>query len=250
MKKVQVNNLIFGESGVKICVPITGTDERQILNDIENLKDVDFDLIELRIDYYEHVEDFNKVGLLLENIRKSYYKPILFTFRTKKEGGTHELSEEKYFALNHFAVNTGLIDLVDIELFSSEENIKNIIDFSHEKNVKIVMSNHDFNKTPAREEIVNRLVKMQGYDADITKIAVMPNCEEDVLTLLSATLEMKKEKGDRPFITISMGSLGAVTRLTGELFGSCLTFVSLDKSSAPGQINVRNARGMLNILSI
>ena len=92
MKKVQVNNLIFGESGVKICVPITGTDERQILNDIENLKDVDFDLIELRIDYYENVEDFNKVGLLLENIRKSYYKPILFTFRTKKEGGTHELS--------------------------------------------------------------------------------------------------------------------------------------------------------------
>ncbi len=250
MKKVQVNNLIFGESGVKICVPITGTDEKQILNDIEKLKDVDFDLIELRIDYYEHVEDFNKVGLLLENIRKSYYKPILFTFRTKKEGGTHEFSEEKYFALNYFAVNTGLIDLVDIELFSSEENIKNIITLAHEKNIKVVMSNHDFNKTPAREEIVNRLVKMQGYDADITKIAVMPNCEEDVLTLLFATLEIKKEKGDRPFITISMGSLGAVTRLTGELFGSCLTFASLDKSSAPGQINVRNAREMLNILSI
>lgn len=250
MKKVQVNNLIFGEYGTKICVPITGTNEKQILTDIENLRNIDFDLIELRIDYYEHVEDFDRVRLLLDDIRKSYYKPILFTFRTKNEGGMHELPEDKYFALNHFIVNSGLIDLMDIELFSSEENIKNIIAFAHKKNVKVVMSNHDFNKTPAKEDIVNRLVKMQDYDADITKIAVMPNCEEDVLTLLTATLEMKKEKGDRPFIAMSMGSLGVVTRLTGELFGSCLTFAALDKTSAPGQINVKNARELLNLLSV
>lgn len=250
MKKVQIRNLILDESGTKICVPLTGANEKQILRDIEILKDIDFDLIELRIDYYEHVEDFNKVVLLLENVRKSYYKPILFTFRTKKEGGMHELPEERYFTLNRFIVNSGLIDLIDIELSGSEDNIKDIIDFAHEKNVKVMMSNHDFSKTPSKEEIVNRFVKMQNYDADITKVAVMPNCEKDVLTLMAAALEMKKEKGDRPFVALSMGSFGSVTRLAGNLLGSCLTFAALDKASAPGQINVKGAREILNILGM
>ncbi len=142
------------------------------------------------------------------------------------------------------------MDLVDIELLRNEEQIKNTISLAKNKDVKVIMSNHDFSKTPSKEEIVSRLVKMQEYDADITKIAVMPNCEEDVLTLMAATLEMKKEKGDRPFITMSMGSLGVVSRLTGQLFGSCLTFASLNSSSAPGQINVKKAREILNTLSI
>lgn len=250
MKNVQVNNLIFGESGAKICVPVTGTDEKQILSDIDKLKDVDFDLIELRIDYYEHVRDLDNVLLLLKNIRKTYHRTLLFTFRTKKEGGVCELPEEEYFALNRIAAGCGLVDMIDIELFSSEEMVSNTVDFAHKKNVKVIMSNHDFNKTPSKEEIVSRLMRMQDYNADITKIAVMPNCEEDVLTLLSASLEMKKEKGDRPFIAISMGPLGAVTRITGELSGSCLTFASLNNSSAPGQINVKNARELLKLFSI
>ena len=91
---------------------------------------------------------------------------------------------------------------------------------------------------------------MQEYGADITKIAVMPHSEQDVLTLLSATLEMKKTKGDRPFIAISMGSLGAISRLASELFGSSMTFASLNEGSAPGQISINNMRDILNILHI
>ena len=250
MKKVQIKDLILNDGYTKICVPLTGTNTLQILSDIENLNDVDFDLIELRIDYYEFVEDFSSVKQLLEQIKESYFKPILFTFRTKKEGGMHEMSEENYFKLNQFAVESGMIDLIDIELFSSEDKTKELVTLAHEKNVKVIMSNHDFSKTPTKEEIVNRLVKMQHYDADITKIAVMPKCEEDVLTLMAATLEMKKEKGDRPFVTMSMGSLGVITRLTGELFGSCITFAALNKASAPGQINVKNAREILNMFRI
>jgi 3-dehydroquinate dehydratase-1 len=250
MNYVQVNDLIFKEGNPKICVPLTGITDYQVLNDLKTLKFFDYDLVELRIDYYENVEDFSKVIDLLKKIRKNYTKPLLFTFRTKDEGGMHEMSEEKYFSLNQHIIESGLIDLVDIELLRNEELIKGTISLAKNKDVKVIMSNHDFSKTPSKEEIVSRLVKMQEYDADITKIAVMPNCEEDVLTLMAATLEMKKEKGDRPFITMSMGSLGVVSRLTGQLFGSCLTFASLNKSSAPGQINVKYAREILNSLSI
>ena len=247
MKKLQVKNVIFNDGAPKIWIPLTGVNESQILNEVDNLKTVDYDLAELRIDFFENVNDFSQVKKRLENIRKIYLKPLLFTFRTKKEGGIRDMSEESYFKLNYNAIESGLIDLVDVELYSTDERIKEIIQFAKENNVKVIMSNHDFFKTPPKEEIIRRLVKMQEYGADITKIAVMPNSEEDVLTLLSATLEMKKEKGDRPCVTMSMGSLGVVTRLTGELFGSCMTFAAVKNSSAPGQINAKNTREILNL---
>ena len=250
MKRVQVNNIIFGESGTKICVPLIGASDKQILSDIEKLNDYDFDLIELRTDCYERIEYFSDVRLLLENIRKIYSGTILFTFRTKNEGGMRELSEEKYFELYNYIIGSKLIDLIDVELFRQEKYIKKTIASAHEKGVRVLMSSHDFIKTPSADEIVKRLVMMQEYDADITKIAVMANCEEDVLTLLSASLEMKKEKADRPFVALSMGPLGIVTRLSGELFGSCLTFAALNAPSAPGQINAGNARKILNMLSM
>ncbi|HAQ41108.1 MAG TPA: type I 3-dehydroquinate dehydratase [Clostridiales bacterium] len=250
LKKVWVRDLIFGDIKPKICVPITGTSENQILKDIEDLKSADYDLIELRIDYYEHVENLNMVGKLLEQIRKSCDKAVLFTCRSMEEGGIYKMTEKNYFALNRFAVESGLIDLIDIELFRSEEKIKDITVSAKQHGVKVLMSNHELSKTPSKDEIVDRLIKMQEYGADITKIAVMPNCEEDVLTLMASALKMKKEKADRPFIAISMGSLGAATRLTGELLGSCLTFAALNKPSAPGQINVKYARQLLNLLSL
>jgi len=247
VKKLQIKDVIFNDGTTKICIPLTGVNESQILNEIDSLKAVDYDLAELRIDFFENVNNSSQIKNLLENIRKIYFKPLLFTFRTKKEGGACDMSEENYFSLNRNAIESGLIDIVDIELFSTDEKIKETIKFAKKNNVKVIMSNHDFFKTPPKEEIIRRLIKMQEYGADITKIAVMPNSEEDVLTLLSATLEMKKEKGDRPCITMSMGSLGVVTRLTGELFGSCMTFAAVKNSSAPGQINAKNAREILNL---
>lgn len=248
MKTVQVKEVVFNEGAPKICVPLVGRTEEQILNEVEYLKDIDFDLAEFRVDFYEYVEDYSKVIELLSKIKTTYNKPLLFTFRTKKEGGEHEMSEDKYFALNYAAIKSGYIDLVDVELFSSETEIIKLIKIAKENNVKIIMSNHDFFKTPSKDELVNRLVKMQEYDADITKIAVMPKCEEDVLTLLSATLEMKNKNADRPCITMSMGSLGVISRLSCEIFGSCMTFAAARQVSAPGQINVSDARNILKLL--
>lgn len=94
------------------------------------------------------------------------------------------------------------------------------------------MSNHDFHKTPAAEEIVQRLRKMQELGADIPKIALMPQNKADVLTLLSATLEMQERYADRPIITMSMAKTGVISRLSGEVFGSAATFGAVKKASA------------------
>ena len=113
----------------------------------------------------------------------------LLTFRTSKEGGEKEISVSDYAALNIAAAQSGYVDLIDVEAFTGDDVVKTIIDAAHEAGVKVIASNHDFFKTPEKEEIIRRLRMMQDFGADIPKMAVMPTCKQDVLTLLSATLE-------------------------------------------------------------
>ena len=115
--------------------------------------------------------------------------------------------------------------------------------------MKVVASNHDFHKTPAQEEIVSRLKKMQELGADIPKIAVMPQNKKDVLTLLAATEEMATEYADRPIITMSMAGTGVISRLCGEVFGSALTFGAVGKASAPGQMGAEDLKTVLTLLN-
>lgn len=82
---------------------------------------------------------------------------------------------------------------MDVEAFTGDEVVRDIIESAHESGVVVVASNHDFEKTPEKDEIVRRLRKMQELGADIPKIAVMPQSRKDVLTLLSATEEMVSE---------------------------------------------------------
>ena len=110
------------------------------------------------------------------------------------------------------------------------------------------MSNHDFKKTLTYEQIIARLCNMQEYDADICKIALMPQNKEDVLTLLKATKDMTEKYADRPIVSMSMSKKGLISRIAGEVFGSCLTFGSASKASAPGQINARELDTILEII--
>ena len=143
---------------------------------------------------------------------------------------------------------SGYVDLIDVEAFTGEEIVKSMILEAHSYGVKVIASNHDFDATPEKDEIVRRLRMMQDYGADIPKMAVMPRNKQDVLTLLSATLEMSEQFADRPIITMSMAGTGVVSRLAGETFGSALTFGAATKASAPGQINVNELAQVLDII--
>jgi len=136
---------------------------------------------------------------------------------------------------------------VDIELSAGDTEVKSIISAAHKSGAVVICSNHDFEKTPAREEILSRLMQMDTLGADILKIAVMPQSSADVLTLLGATEEMSR-RTQRPLITMSMSAKGTVSRLCGEVFGSCLTFGTVDKASAPGQISAVQLKEILKLL--
>lgn len=246
---VQVRNIKLGEGIPKICVPLVGKTNEEIIEEAKFLKEVKFDLIEWRVDHYENVEDIEKVKEIVKALREEVGEAvILFTFRSKKEGGEKEVSTEYYAELNKQIAQTKLVDLVDVELFTGDEIVKDIVETAHNNGVKVVMSNHDFFKTPSKEEIISRLCKMQDLGADLPKIAVMPNNSEDVVTLLAATEEMHTKHANKPIITMSMGPLGLISRLSGETFGSALTFGAAKKASAPGQISVDKLALILEVM--
>ena len=140
------------------------------------------------------------------------------------------------------------VDLIDVEIFTGDDIVKKIIDGAHAAGVKVIVSNHDFFKTPAKADIIYRLRKMQDMNADIPKIAVMPQNKKDVLTLLAATEEMTTNYADRPIITMSMAGTGVISRLCGEVFGSSMTFGAAKKASAPGQMGVNDLNTVLGLL--
>ena len=173
MNSIKVRNLGIGAGIPKICVPIVGTDRTAILDAAKRIPGSAADLAEWRADWYEDIFDEQKTGKMLKELRMILGNmPILFTFRTAVE-----------VELNHQAAASGCVDLVDVELFTGDDAVRAVIDAAHRHGVKVIASNHDFHATPSKEEIIIRLIKMQELDADILKIAVMPQNSRDVLTL-------------------------------------------------------------------
>lgn len=249
MNTVQVKNVTIGEGLPKIIVPIVGQTKDEIIAAAKSFANVELDIVEWRVDWFEGVFDFDQVKDVAQALRDVLQDtPILFTFRTAKEGGEKAIEPDVYVALNQKMAQTGLVDLVDVEAFTGDDYVAQIIEVAHQNNVKVVASNHDFDKTPDQADIVSRLRKMQEQGADIPKIAVMPNNKKDVLTLLAATEEMATNYADRPIITMSMAGTGLISRLCGEVFGSAATFGAVGKVSAPGQMNAEDLNTILTLI--
>jgi 3-dehydroquinate dehydratase I len=248
-KTVTVRGITIGEGAPKICVPMVGETLTQLKEEAAFLETVDLDVIEWRVDFFEHVEEIEKVKEALKAIRAILLdKPLVFTFRSAKEGGEKEVSTAYYFELNKVIAESGLVDIVDVELFNEESDVKSLIETAHRNNVYVIISNHDFDKTPGKEEIISRLRKAQDLGGDLPKIAVMPRSSADVLILLDATNTMNEQYADRPIITMSMAGKGMISRLAGEVFGSALTFGAAKKASAPGQVPVTELRNILSLI--
>lgn len=249
MNQLKVRNLVLGEGMPKICVPIVGTSWEEIKEQAEEMVKLPVDFVEWRMDWYEKVTEESSVIDILGLLRQYLGDlPLLATFRTKQEGGMQEFSQQEYCALMNTVLTSGYIDLADVELFLGEKLVKELIKAAHRAGVFVVASNHDFFKTPTKEEMIRRLCKMQELGADVLKIAVMPNTNRDVLTLLETTVEMNEVYAKKPLITMAMSGIGMISRLSGECFGSAVTFGAARKASAPGQIGVEQLREILQIV--
>lgn len=246
---ITIRNTTFGEGIPKICIPIVAETTEKIISDAKALAGYNYDVVEWRMDFFEDVMTPDKVVDVLKSLREVIGdKLLLATFRTANEGGEKEIDNDYYKELNILAAQSGYADMIDIELFTGDDIVKDMVEEIHNAGSFVVMSNHDFNKTPPKEEIIERLKTMQALGADLAKIAVMPNSSEDVLTLLSATNDMNTIHADKPVITMAMGKLGLISRLSGSTFGSAMTFGAAGKASAPGQIDAKQLEQILKIV--
>lgn len=230
-------------------MPVVAKTAEEIVKDADSFRNLPVDIVEWRADWYDEVSDSSKVLETAEKIHQVLAEiPLLFTFRTEKEGGEKSLTTEDYIAINKAVIESGFVDLLDVELFTGDEAVEQMIDHAHRNQVKVIVSSHDFKRTPPKEELLKRLRKMQELGADIPKIAVMPQIKEDVLTLLAVTLEMSQKYAKGPIITMSMAGMGVASRLVGETFGSAITYGTAGKSSAPGQVDVEKLAMVLEVL--
>lgn len=247
MRTVEIRNTVIGEGIPKICVPVMGGNKEDILESARRAAEERVDLAEWRADFFEGISETNAVEEVLRELRKILGSiPLLFTFRTKEEGGSAELETDAYIRLNLDVIRKRQADLVDIELFKGENHVDLLCKECLTHGTKLLMSNHDFEKTPEKDEIVKRLTKMQNLGADIAKIAVMPKKKEDVKKLLDATWEMQIFHDETPVVTMSMGDMGVISRVCGEFYGSSVTFGCIGQASAPGQLEVGILRQMLH----
>ena len=249
MKTVQIKGVEIGKGLPKVLVSIVGKTTEEILTKGREIATMDFDIVEWRADFYE--DALNRAALLktlsaLRGVLRE--KPLLFAFRTAKEGGMQEIHPAVYVEMNIAVAESGCADLVDVEIFTGDSLVRRCIDGIHRAGVVVIGSNHDFERTPAQPDLIDRLRKMQEMGADILKIAVMPKSRADVLTLLCATEEMSRCYADRPLVTVSMSSIGVISRICGEAFGSAMTFGAVGQVSAPGQIPVEQLNTALHIL--
>jgi 3-dehydroquinate dehydratase-1 len=243
---VKVRNVVIGEGLPKICVPITGRCEEDILAETRAVLDVPADIAEWRADWYEKacegdertcgLNGTSEIAGILGKIREILGDmPLLMTFRTAREGGEQEADADTYQKICIDAIRSGYIDLIDVELSCGEKTAGRIIEEAGAAGVRVVASSHDFDRTPDKSEMTGRLFRMKDLRADILKLAVMPQSRSDVAALLEVAADAAERTG-KPVIAISMGQLGVISRVACEAFGSSATFAAASRASAPGQI--------------
>lgn len=248
-KVLDVRGLRIGEGAPKTIVPITATTADEALAQAARIAaNADTDIAEWRIDYLDIALDGKALARLGPQVATALHgKPLLLTFRTQAEGGAKAIADADYGRLYAALLRARFADLLDVEMFRDAAVVQALVAQAHAAGVSVVMSSHDFQRTPDTAEIVARLQRQQALGADVLKIAVMPHDAGDVLKLLDATWQLRRSS-DRPLLTMAMGGTGVVSRLSGETFGQALTFGMLGKASAPGQVEVGRLREVLDTI--
>ncbi len=231
---------------VKTIVPITAKTKEQALAQAQVIANTsDADLAEFRIDLLSFASDTKQVIALGHELKKILgHKPMIATIRTKNEGGQLEISDADYGKTYQAYLKNPFMDWLDVEMFRDQKVVSEIVQKAHQKKVLVVMSNHDFQKTPSQDEIEKRLLKQDQMGADILKIAVMPRSKQDVFTLMNATLKVSQQT-TKPLLTMSMGQLGTISRVATANMGGSYSFGMIGQASAPGQIDVTKLKQIL-----
>ena len=199
---------------------------------------LDADIIEWRADYLPKEAILQVAPAIFE---KFAGRELVFTLRTRSEGGQIDLSPEEYIHLIKEVAQLYQPDYIDFEYYSYKDVFEEMLDFPN-----LVLSYHNFQETP--ENMMEILSELTSLNPKLVKVAVMAHTEQDVLDLMNYTRGFKTLNPEQEYVTISMGKVGKVSRITADVTGSSWSFASLDEASAPGQISLASMKKIREIL--
>jgi 3-dehydroquinate dehydratase I len=229
-----------------ICTPLVGRTRDAVLAELAAVLPKKPDLIEWRVDFFEGIGD---TALVIDTARAlqggAAGIPILFTRRSTKEGGERiALVEAEVVKLYEAVCAERCVDMIDYEMCNDAADFARLRSASRAGGILMVASYHNFQSTPDAATLVDKFAEAERLGGDVAKVAVMPQCPEDVLTLLGATHAASRAVG-LPLISMSMGAYGSLSRMMGWVYGSTVTFAVGKSSSAPGQVPIEELRTVL-----
>jgi 3-dehydroquinate dehydratase-1 len=247
-RPIKIGGLEIGGNKESICIPITAKNWEELLVQLNNINNAKPDLIEWRADFYQDL-NLSSLTAVLRRLKKDLPEvPIIFTLRDSSEGGKIYLELSRRIELIICAIKSSLIGIVDIELILERELHNVIMSEAARFGIFTILSFHDFQHTPNRNIMRDKLLSMQDFGADIAKIAVSPRNIADVLELWHAVLEAKSAGLSIPVIAISMGAIGLPSRILGGFFGCDIVFAAGESPSAPGQIPYQTMKRVLDLI--
>jgi len=248
-KIVDVRGRKLGGETPLICTPLVGRKPEDVLGETTTVLAKRPDVIEWRVDHFDGIADTSLVRKVARDIRNAAGDtPIILTRRSIREGGAPiELDDEGVVRLYDAVCADHNVDFVDFEMSNEAEHVRRVIAAAHKESTRVILSYHNFSYTPGLEVLVQHFLEAERLGGDVGKVAVMPRDRTDVLTLLAATAQADA-KVRIPLISMSMGPLGALTRLVGGVFGSALSFAVGAGSSAPGQMPIADLSAVYDVL--
>lgn len=226
----------------KICVPIPCRRVDEAFSLIDEACKAEADLIELRLDYIDDTSCFKPIIRYVKDLDI----PIIATVRSRSQGGLWRWGEKSRVRLLEEAAYSG-VEYVDVE--HDTMDIEKIVGKLKNAGVEVIVSHHDFDKTPGLYSLTSIFESMKGTGCDICKIAVFARSWEDSLLLLTFSMNISK-KGR--IVCVSMGHYGLPARILAPLYGSEYTYASLsyDYQTAPDQIPIDKLRQIYTALGL
>ena len=222
----------------KICVSVTAGDTEQAIGTIRELKAHRPDLIEIRLDY------MSKPGNLLA-LREATEAPLIATNRRRDQGGLCRSPEQKRVGVLLEACEAGF-DYIDLAL--TTPSITQLSDEIKSRGSRLIVSHHDFQRTPPLEELEEVLEKEASLGADVCKIVGTAQAYSDNLTYLS----LLDRRNGVDLVCFAMGQAGVLSRVASPLLGGAFTYASSARGgeAAPGQLTLAEMRELYRLLGV
>jgi 3-dehydroquinate dehydratase-1 len=135
---------------------------------------------------------------------------------------------------------------VDIEIESDNEFKKEIVQSAKSYGTQVIISYHNFDKTPDKQTLKDIIDNCFNDGAHIAKIACFANSKMDAARIISLLDD------ERPIIPLGMGKEGEITRVAAPILGAPFTFAPLkdEMTTAPGQIASETLEKVYTLLNI